>query len=103
MLQGTGCGLQRVTRHMQGEAGGIQAAMAQEQWQTAEIHPRFEQMGGQRVPQQVGTNGGGYLRQLARMAAHTADTLVRDRGRERPAWEEPQGGLILSPVGAEEL
>jgi hypothetical protein len=34
-----------VTGHMQVEAGGIQAAMAQEQWQTAEIHPSFEQVG----------------------------------------------------------
>lgn len=57
MLQGTGCGLQRVTRHMQVEAGGVQASMAQEQLQTAEIHPIFKQMGGKRVPQQVGTNG----------------------------------------------
>jgi hypothetical protein len=30
---------------MQVEAGGIQAAMAQEQWQTAEIHPSFEHVG----------------------------------------------------------
>jgi hypothetical protein len=88
---------------MQGEAGGIPASMAQEQWQTAEIHPSFEQVGRKRVPQQVGTNGVRYLRQCARMAAHTADTVVRDRDCERPAWEEPHGGLILCPGAAEEL
>ena len=92
-----------MTGHMQVEAGGVQASMAQEPLETAEIHPIFQQMGGKRVPQQMGTNGVGYLRQLTRMAAHTADTVVRDRGRERPAWEEPQGGLIVFPVGAEEL
>jgi hypothetical protein len=56
MVEGTGGGLQRVTGHMQVEAGGIQAAMAQEELQTAEIHPSFEHVGRKRVAQHVGTN-----------------------------------------------
>jgi hypothetical protein len=103
MVERAGGGLQRVTGYMQGEASGIQASMAQEQLQTAEIHPSFEHVGRKRVPQQVGTNGVRSLRQFARMAAHTADTVVRDRDRERSAWEEPHGGLLLFPVAAEEL
>jgi len=40
---------------MQVEAGGVQASMAQEQLQTAEIHPIFQQMGGKRVPEGIST------------------------------------------------
>jgi hypothetical protein len=44
-----------VTGHMQVEAGGVQAAMAQEQLQTAEIHPGFEHVGRKRVPERIST------------------------------------------------
>jgi hypothetical protein len=37
------------------------------------------------------------------MAAQTADTVVRDRDRERPAWEEPHGRRLLFPGAAEAL
>jgi hypothetical protein len=77
--------------------------MAQEQLQTTESHPSFEQVGRKRMPQQVGANGVRSLRPFACMAAHTADTVVRDRDRERPAGEEPHGGLIQFPGAAEEL
>jgi hypothetical protein len=85
-------------RDLEGAAGRAQTPMPEQALDAPQIDPRFESVGGERMPQQVRVD---YLREVRRLPGVSADALhgaCRHRARPRMTGKEPGARFLLLPI-----
>ena len=83
---------------MEVEAGRAQAGMTQQELDTTEVHPGFQEMGGKGMPERMGMDGLGQLGGGARLVADVGDAHPCDRFGDAEPGKEPRLELIELPV-----
>src|SRR5215471_13026219 len=94
--------MQRRVGDMEVETRAAQARVPQQQLDAAEVNSRFEEMGRETVPKEMGINGLGELGSVARLAADMGDAHAGDGLGDPVSRKEPGLELIELPVAPEQ-